>query len=177
MSWLDQIDLGYESGNQALALLIQELRHIRELLLSAERSLRVLSRSERYKTNVELLLSVPGIGTITAMLLLTEIGDITRFKGLDHLCSYIGLIPNVYASGQKEQVGDMTHRGNKHLRSYIIESSWVAIRRDPALGIKYHQLCGRMNGNKAIIRIARKLVNRIRYVLTNKEAYELAIAA
>ena len=177
MGWLNEVKLGHKSGEQSLRLLIREAEYLRELLLDAERSIRILSKSDRYKENVDLLLSVPGIGRLTAMHLLTEIGDIRRFKSLDHLSSYIGLIPNVYASGEKERIGDMTKRGSKHLRAYIIESSWVAIRNDPAMGLKYHELCTRMKGNKAIIRIARKLINRIRYVLTNKEEYELAVAA
>lgn len=177
MVWLDSVELKEESGNASLKLLLQEAESLRLLLLTAQRAIRKLSLSNPYKENMELLLSVPGIGTLTGMLFLTEIGDINRFKGIDHLCSYIGLMPNIYASGEKERVGDITKRGNKHLRSYIIESSWVAVRNDPALGHKYHELCGRMTGNKAIIRIARKLLNRIRYVLVNKKKYVLAVAA
>lgn len=177
MVWLDSVNLKEESGNDSLKLLLQEAESSRMLLLKAQGLIRKLSLSKPYRENMKLLLSVPGVGTLTGMLLLTEIGDINRFKGIDHLCSYIGLMPNIYASGEKERVGDITKRGNKHLRSYIIESSWVAVRNDPALGQKYHELCGRMAGNKAIIRIARKLLNRIRYVLIHKEEYVLGVAA
>lgn len=177
MDWLEGIGLKEESGTESLRLLLQEAKSSRLLLLEAQGSIRKLSLSKPYKENMKLLLSVPGVGTLTGMLLLTEIGDINRFKGIDHLCSYIGLMPNVYSSGEKESVGEITKRGNKHLRSSIIESSWVAVRNDPALGLKYHELCGRMTGNKAIIRIARKLLNRIRYVLVNKKEYVLAVAA
>jgi len=136
-----------------------------------------LAQQERYRSQVDLLISVPGIGKLTSMILLTELGDITRFKKLDHLCSYIGLIPNVYASGEKERIGGLTNRGNRQLRSNLIESAWVAVRNDPALTQCYHKLCSRMNGNKAIIRIARKLVNRIRYVLINQQEYVMAVAS
>lgn len=176
MDWLKSIDLGQESGNRSISLFIEEAELIRALVLKATRQINELSKSKRYQQSCKLLLSVPGLGRLTAMSLLTEIGDITRFKSLDHLCSYVGLIPNIYASGENERVGEITKRGNSHLRSYLIESSWVAARKDPALGMKYHQLCSRMTGNKAIIRIARKLLNRIRYVLINKQEYELAIA-
>lgn len=177
MNWLNELELGHESGNNTLNLLLKEANYLREILGEADKNILKLSKGERYSEKVKLLLSVPGIGRLTAMIFLTEIEDIKRFKGLDHLCAYIGLMPNVYGSGEKERVGDITKRGNKHLRGYLIESSWVAVRNDPALGSKYHQLCSRMKGNKAIIRIARKLLNRIRYVLINKEGYELSIAA
>lgn len=177
MDWLKSLDLGEESGNRSLSLLIEQTEFIRSLVLKATREINELSRSERFQKPCNLLLSVPGIGRLTAMTLLTEIGNITRFKSLDHLCSYVGLIPNIYASGETEHVGEITKRGNRHLRAFLIESSWVAIRNDPALALKYHQLCNRMKGNKAIIRIARKLLNRIRYVLLHEQKYEMSIAA
>jgi transposase len=177
MGWLKACDLKEESGNQSLSLLIEEAEFIRSLVLKATRKINELSRSKRFQKRCKLLLSVPGVGRLTAMILLTEIGEITRFKSLDHLCSYVGLIPNIYASGDIERVGEITKRGNRHLRAQLVESSWVAVRNDPALTLKYQQLCGRMKGNKAIIRITRKLLNRIRYVLINEQEYELAVAA
>ncbi len=177
MEWLATIEFDHESGKNALALLLKEATALRGLLVEANKDILKLSQQERYKLNAKLLMSVPGLGRLTAMTLLTEIGDISRFSGLDRLCAYLGLMPNVYASGDNEHIGDITKRGNKHLRRYIIESSWVAVRTDPALSLKYNQLCARMPGNKAIIRIARKLVNRIRYVIVKKEKYEFAIAA
>jgi transposase len=177
IKWLTELTIGYESDKEALNLLLKEANSLRALVLEADKGILKLSKEARYVENAKLLLTIPGIGRLTAMILLTEIEDIKRFKGRDDLCSYIGLIPNVYSSGETERVGYITKRGNSHLRSLIIESSWTAVRNDPALGCKYHELCNRMAGNKAIIRIARKLVNRIRYVLLNKEEYELAIAA
>ena len=177
MVWLSQLNLGYSSGNTTLSLLLDEAKFLRDLLLKADREIRLLSKEEKYVEDVKLLLSVPGIGMLTAMIFLTEIGDVRRFKNLDQLCSYVGLIPNVYASGEKEKVGDITKRGNSHLKSHLIESSWIAARKDPALSMRYNELCSRMNGNKAIIRIARKLLNRIRYILINKQEYVLALAA
>jgi transposase len=174
MNWLK--DLATESGNEALHLYLQEAQYLRRLLVDVNKKILNLSKSERYRENVKLLISVPGIATLNAMILLTEIGDIKRFGNLDRLCAYVGLVPNVYGSGDCEKVGDITKRGNKQLRHCLIESSWVTIRHDPALYLKYHELCRKMKGNKAIIRIARKLLNRIRYVLKNKKEYQKAIA-
>jgi transposase len=177
VNWLSELDFGHASGKATLGLLLKEAIGLRELLLESNKLILKLSQRDEYRDNVKLLLSVPGIGRLTAMTLLTELGDVTRFRGTDDLCAYLGLMPNVYASGDKEKVGDITKRGNKHLRTCIIESSWVAVRNDPALGLKYHQLCSRMVGNKAIIRIARKLMNRIRHVLISKEEYKFSLAA
>jgi len=112
---------------------------------------------------------------LTAMIILTEIGNITRFKNLDKLCSFIGLVPMTNSTGENERTGNITVRRNKILRTAIIESSWIAIRNDPALMLAYQKLIKRMQPQDAIIRIAKKLVNRILYVLKNKKAYVQSI--
>ncbi|WP_410683263.1 hypothetical protein [Chitinophaga filiformis] len=62
----------------------------------------------------------------------------------------------------------MTKRGNAILKTILIECSWMAIRKDPALLVYYKQLLPRMNSNKAIVKVARKLLNRITYVIIGK---------
>ena len=105
------------------------------------------------------------------MIILTEIGDIKRFKNTDKLNSFMGLIPSTNSSGENDKVGDITPRTNKMLRSAIIESAWVAIRNDAALMMAYQQLIKRMKPQMAIIRIAKKLVNRIIFVLREQKPY------
>ena len=56
-------------------------------------------------------------------------------------------------------------------RVQSIESSWCAVRKDPALLMSYNELKKRMNYNKAIIKIGKKLLNRIRYVMLNRTKY------
>ena len=73
------------------------------------------------------------------------------------------------------QVGKMIHRGRKELKIMLIEASWEAIRKDPALMLKFNELTKRMNKNKAIIRIARKILSRLRFVLQNQQPYSLSI--
>ena len=80
-------------------------------------------------------------------------------------------MPNVSGSGDKVWIGEITKRGNSLLKETIIECSWIAIKNDPALLMKYNQLCQIMEPNKAIIRIAKKLLNRIRFVLKNQKPY------
>lgn len=177
MKWLGEVNLGNATSNYSLSVLRKEAEFLRNSLLGIEKQLSVLSKQPRYESDYKLLISIPGIGRIVALLLLTELGEITRFKSVDHMCAYMGLIPNVHGSGEKEYVGKNTKRGNRFIKQVIVESAWVAVRHDPALALKYNQLCGAMSGNKAIIRIARKLVSRIRYVLINKKEYELGLTA
>lgn len=143
------------------------------LLQSYNKQLKQLSSSIRYNKNYELLRSVPGVGPLVAMTLLLELMDISRFKSLDELCSYVGLIPNVFGSGDKQHVGRITKRGNSYVKNMIIESAWKAKSEDPTLLIKYEQLAQRMNGNKAIVRIAKSLLRRIRAVLKSQQRYKI----
>ena len=109
------------------------------------------------------------------MSFLTEIETILRFDNIDKFCSFVGLIPSTNSSGEHESVGSITNRKNKILRSLIVESAWVAIRQDAALMLAYSELVKRMKPTNAIIRIAKKMLNRIRYVLKNQEDYVYSI--
>jgi transposase len=174
---LKQLNCGSEPLRQALNLAIDEYLLIRQLLTTATKKVRALSSSELFAEIQELLRSIPSIGLINAMVIHTEIQDICRFKTLDHLCSYAGTVPDLDGSGDNERTTGITHRSNNYLREAIIESSWVIIRKDPAMLMLYKTYCSRMNENKAIIKIARHLLSRIRYVWMNQKKYETGIAA
>lgn len=175
MKWVENVPMSEPSGQQAIQALIESSRNLRKQLLDITRKIRALSKTDFYVKKVKLLCSVPGISTFSAMILLTEIENIEYYKKLDQLCDYIGFVPTSKSSGEKERIGDITPRGKKHLRSLLIESAWVAARTDAVLMKKYNELCGRMKPNKAIIRIAKKLTNRIRFVLLNQKEYKILI--
>jgi len=175
LKWLHEIQMTEASNKIALLTYLEEA----EFLIAREKQLRLniktLADTERYKVDMKLLTSVPSLGLIAAMTLLTEIGDITRFKKLDHLCSYCGLTPNSHSSGETERITGMSRRGNPFVKTILIECAWMAIRKDPALLLYYKQLLPRMNANKAIVKVARKLLNRIRYVLVRQKKYVTGI--
>lgn len=172
MTWLKcDISLEHESGTHALQILVQEAEQQRKLLLDVLIKIRQLSRSEKYSENIALLRTIPGIGPITAITFLVEIETIKRFENTDHFAGFVGLVPNYHSSGEKSNDGEMTFRGQKTLKSLLIESAWTAARADPALTMSYHKYVKRMEPNKAIVRIARKVLNRMYYVLKNKMEY------
>lgn len=173
--WLESLDFKHPSGRQALSALLSELRYYRQVIARLTTDIRNLSRQEPYRKLVECLKTIPGISTLTAMVFLTEIVDINRFKGLDQLASYVGLVPGEASSGDKEVHTGLSYRRNAYLRVLLIESSWVAVRKDPALMMSYMSLIKHMPKSKAIIKIARKLLNRIRYVLKNQKPYVIGV--
>jgi transposase len=175
INWLESIELTEQSGKDALNIIIKEATNLRTSIMQTNKKIKDLSQTEPYKESVLLLRSIPGIGLTTAMVIITEIETINRFENFDQFCAYIGLIPSTHSTSDNEKVGDITPRGHSILRGAIIESAWVAARLDPSLLKSYNNYSMRMEPNKAIIRIARKLLSRIRYVLKNKEKYVCSI--
>ena len=155
----------------SLDLLIRQVEVIRGTLLEATRELRKLSQTDRYKRKYELLATIPGIGIIVGMSILTEIYDVKRFHNENEFAAYLGLIPTCHSSGEKVAHGEKTFRGNRQLGPMIIETAWISIGRDVGLGSQYLNYKKRMEPQEAIVRIARKLSNIIFSVLKNEKEY------
>ena len=173
--WLEQVacDLGSGEGYR-LTYLMSDLRHAHSQVLTAGRQLNEVIQAHHREIN-ELLLSIPGIGRLTAARICLEVPHIGNFINSDHLASYIGFVPDVHGSDENVYVRGITYRRRTLLRSAFIESSWRAIGRDPAMGFAYSNLLKRgLKPNNAIIRIARKLVNRVFFVLRERKRYEIA---
>lgn len=168
IQWLQELS---ENTLPCLLSYVKSYLLVRLQLVSANKKLKELAKEERYAYPTELLLSIPGIGFITAITFLSEMGNIERFKSEREFASFIGIVPTCHDSGDKTSTSGMTFRTNKHLSSMLIEASWIAVRSDVALSACFGQLCKRMNSNDAIIRIARKLSNRILAVLKTKQKY------
>ena len=175
IKWLEDLEMPTTSGKASLNVLLTQSLNLRLSILQITKQIWNLAKTDGYENQVHFLRSIPGIGILTAMVILTEIETIDRFVTFDQLCNFIGLVPSTHTSGVHEVIGDITPRGHSALRSAIIESAWVAARHDPALNKSFHDYCKRMEPNKAIIRIARKLTSRIRFVLKNNKDYVCSV--
>jgi transposase len=174
-NWLRDLKLETEDTRIALDSIIDTVDHLREKLLEINKRLRFLETQGDYADKISFLRTVPGIGLIMSMTIITELENIERFGSIDKLYSYVGLVPRTNSSGENEKVGNITSRSNQQLRSMLIESAWIAIRQDPALMMSYGELRQRMEPNKAIIKIAKKLLSRIKHVLKNNVPYEKGV--
>lgn len=176
LNWLKEVDMRTPSGRHSLDILIMQFEALRKQKAEMTRKLRELSHTERFEETLKLLMSVPGIGQTTGLALISEIVDITRFANVEQLAAYVGMIPMCHSSGDHAGVGDITLRKHAILRSNIIEAAWVAIRKDEAMQLCYLNNCKRMVPSKAIVKAARKLVNRIYFVLKRRQPYINAVA-
>jgi transposase len=158
-------------------IFLKQLEFLRDQKKRCVEELRNLARSERYKKDVKLVSSAPGIGLLTAIRLVLEWGDIrSRFSEKSKFANFLGLVPGEYSSGEKERKGHITKQGCRWVRKWLVECSWVAIRHDPVLLDKFNRVV-RSNGSKkkAIVAVARKLALRIRAVLLTEQEYAVGL--
>jgi len=163
-----------ERADEFLLLALDKLEMERKFVLRSTQTLRQLSKTDAYKEKVKQLLSIPGVGLLTAMVYLTEIGtDVSRFKDDDSYISYIGLVPTISASGESAHYGRLSKRGNKHLRTALILSAWMSIRNSGRMLAKYQAYKSEGKpANKAIVKIARKLALIMKAILRDGTMYE-----
>ncbi|MCR8560474.1 IS110 family transposase [Mucilaginibacter sp. BJC16-A38] len=173
ITWLNDLEWKYSSGHSSLHSKLRYLDFARREWLTLNAELREYVRSN-YNNDFCLLMSIPGIGPTIAIGILAELGDIRRFNKFDHLASYVGLIPSIYSSGDTMQVRGLTYRRKNLLRSYMIESAWVSVRRDPTMQEYYRSHSGKQ-ANKIIIKVAHKLLRRIWHVVRTGEEYKTGL--
>ena len=89
-----------------------------------------LSLSDPWREQLPYLIQLPGIGVLTGMVMLSAIGDITRFPSAKKLVGYAGLEAKVHSSGLSHRTGGITKQGRRELRAALVESAWVAVQFD-----------------------------------------------
>ena len=120
---------------------------------------------------ISILLTIPGIGYFSALLIYAEVGDINRFPNSKKLCSYAGLVPTVRQSGNKIIRGRITKEGNKLLRWVLVQCAHMAVRKDERLRQFYERIKAKKGHQKAIVATARKLLTVIYACWKNKTPY------
>lgn len=177
IQWLK--GLSFKSGHLKIAFdyLIELYEYLTAHLIKVTKQVLELARSKKYQNKVQLLKTVPGIGTLIAIEMIVELQNVERFKSADKLAAYIGLTPAEYSTGERIRQGRITRCGNKRVRTCAVEASWHLITKDPLMRRKYDMLKRMKGGKRAIIAIARHLMVRIRRILLNKEPYIVAMKA
>jgi transposase len=123
------------------------------------------------------LMTLPGIGWITASQLLARIGDWRELNNIRQLGGFLGLVPTEHSTGERTDRGSITRTGDERLRSKLIQASWSAIRQDGELREFFRTVCRKhpreIASRVAIVAVARKLSVRIAVVLMKQRPYEV----
>jgi len=170
LNWLCTVQLTTQQGTMALQQYINDLIYQRQQLLQITQKLRKAIMTH-FGESYTSLLTVPGVGAVTAMALLAETGDMERFNNPDEFASYLGLIPSEQSSGETTYSTRIQPRCNTHLRPILIEAAWIAIRKCPALLAYYKKHAGK-NNKKAIVKVARKIALIAKAVALKKNSYQ-----
>jgi len=122
--------------------------------------------------DVKLLMTIPGIGYYSALLVKSEIGDVNRFPFGDRLCSYAGLVPSTHASGNTVRHGGITKEGSKWLRWVMVEAAQTHVHKyDTSVTRLYNRIAERRGKRSAVVAAAHKLLLVCYSVLRNKRPY------
>ncbi len=155
----------------------EAIRLVRQIELLEEQIEEVeADEKEVLKTNIEqtrIYMSMPGIGTKAAVTLSGYLGDSSRFSHSKQFAYYSGLVPRVDSSGDSNKYGGITKRGCRHIRAVMIQCAWALVRskKGGALSSKYKVLMKRIGKKKAIVAIARKMLEVLHTMVKNGQVY------
>lgn len=161
--WLDA-----QSLPEPVALSVEELLCLHEAAAASAKRLRsaltVVGCQPPYATIVRRLQQQAGVGELTAIRLVLELGDIRRFVTAGSFPRYLGLTPSEYSSGDSERRGHLIKCGPGFIRGWLIQCAWASIHkgRDPELRAVFDRLAPRVGRKRAIVAVARRLALRLR---------------
>ncbi len=140
------------------------LEAIRESLKKLEKEIIAFAKQLPGFSN---LISIKGIGPISAAVFIATIGDINDFRRPEKLTAYFGVVPRVSQSNQQCTIGRITKRGSKIARTSLVQCTWIAVRYSPYLKSFYEHIKKKRGSAKAITATARKFLITIFYTLKN----------
>jgi len=171
-TYLESLELD-EAGRSITDRYLQLLDQLEEVIESSTRQLRSLARRDRWAKSVALLQSIPGVGLITSLTILAELGDLNRFPRRASVANYVGLVPVLRSSNECHRSGHITKRGSKHLRAVLIEAAWMSVPRVPRYQAMFDRVSARRGRKIAIVGVARRMLEDAWTMLKKDEAFRM----
>ena len=141
-----------------LSFHLEHLEYLESQKRALDGEIEKYSRQEPWRGQAEALGCFRGIKTLTAMTILTELGDIKRFARLTELMAFAGLVPSERSSGYVQRRGSITKTGSQELRRILVETAWHYRHRAAADLIMTRR---RMGQNPEVVAIAIKAQHRL----------------
>jgi transposase len=123
---------------------------------------------------VAVLCQIRGVGRYIAMLVIAEVGDVSRFQTARQLCSWAGMTPTVRSSDMRTRLGHISHQGSPALRWALVEAAQHAARGGGPLRETFERISKRRGGQVAKVAVARKILTLCFYGLRDGEIRCLA---
>jgi transposase len=171
VKWLREVaaDLDRTVG-AVLELLIDRHELYKQEQNNLDKAIKQLSQTDRYKAPSRKLCSITGVGILSAMTFLTEMGDLNRFRNRREVGAYLGLCPASYESGEtNNRKGRITRQGPSRLRKMLCQSAWVSIIHCKKAAADYHRIKQKQSKRtkKALVAMMRKLGIKMWHVAQN----------
>jgi transposase len=160
-----------ETARERVTVALAMIDSLEAQMRPIEKELRAYARRQ---TGCKALMTHYGIGELTAVTILAELGDCTRFSSSRHAVRYAGMDITVYQSDQRRAPGHISRQGPPALRWALYEAAQVARRPGSPDRDYYVQAAARVGGNRACLSVARKLLKRSYHTL--RELGEEALA-
>ena len=122
--WLEEQKFEHPVQQVVFQEYVDTVVETRRRVASLEAQMREALERWSLRPVVEALMALRGVDVVTAMTVLAELGDITRFDSPRELMSFLGLVPSEYSSGRSRRQGAITKTGNGHVRRVLVESAW-----------------------------------------------------
>ena len=124
-AWIRQQSFEQPSARVAFEHYVAELERLDLAVAKLDKEIEKLAREERYAARVDRLSCLRGVRTLTAMIILTELGDLRRFEHPRQMMAYVGLVSSEHSSGDSKNRGSITKAGNAHVRRILVEAAWA----------------------------------------------------
>jgi transposase len=160
-----------EAGRDILERYLKSLDELEETIRDSTQALQGLLRRPRWAKPAALLQTMPGVGLITALTILAELGDIGRFRRRAAVSNYAGLVPVVRDSNEKHFRGGITGRGSGPLRAAMVEAAWTALKQVPRYAALFCRVTSRKGKPVAIVAVARQMLEDAWTMLRREEAF------
>ncbi len=122
--WLRSLSLGEPAAQVTFDRYLHAVEMAEEQVRALVTELGEVAESDDYRERVGLLRCFRGIDTVTAMTVLAELGDVSRFGNVGEVAAYVGLVPSEHSSGPKTRRGGITKTGNGYVRRAMVEAAW-----------------------------------------------------
>lgn len=195
-TWLSRLKFETEDDHFTFDTFFSILNYMERQLEELDKKILEMSYREPYAEKVRLLRGFRGVETLTAMILVTELGDTRRFKSPKHLMSYVGLVPSLHESGETKRKGNpITKAGSARCRRILVESAWhyakkpvvsrdlkkrqeglppwlleYSMKAQKRLHARFRHLEMTVGRNKAVVAVARELIGFLGEVMHHKDS-------
>ncbi len=168
--WTSRLKPFLEVQDPKIKAYLEVMDSVEKQMRTVDAKIKLINSSD---PRAKLLTSIYGIGDFAARLVLSEIGDISRFPSAKHLKSYAGIIPTLHQSGSTYKHGHITKQGSKYIRWVLVQCAHVAVRKDGSKFQKFFERVEQRKGKKiAIIATPAKMLDVMYFLLTTNKEYK-----